>query len=263
MTVLKKNNTINKKYIGRYGKFSLCVVDDEAIRNRAEYSEEFSDYGVNIGKKGLPTLNFKFIPADEIWIAKSMKPSERHFIIDNALNYIKGIERKMDPGAAYDRALSIELAQRTKDALNKYHIRRKKPAKFPSHAEVPKQVYLRKWGIIHDFNDTVNIFRVNGEVVRDLYKTDYVEGGHAYVYDWIPKNEIWIEAAVRADEVPVILLHEFLERTLMKYRHFPYVRAHEAASKAEFEHRGIFTKKDALSLTRKIVINKLLRYIKY
>ena len=123
MAVKKDNTQIKKKFFGRYGKFKIYIVDDEAIRNRAEYSEEFSDYGVNIGKKGLSTLNFKFIPEDEIWIAKSMKPSERHFIIGNALNYIKGIERKMDPGDAYDNALKHEQAQRTKDALNKYHLK--------------------------------------------------------------------------------------------------------------------------------------------
>lgn len=258
-----KSKQIKKKFIGKYGKFKMYLVDDETIRNKAEYSEEFSDYGVNIGKKGLPTLNFKFIPEDEIWIAKSLKPSERHFIIENALHYIRGIERKMDPGDAYDSALKYEKAQRTKDALSKYHLKLKKEIKYPSHTEVPGKVYIKKYGTIHDEGDDVKIYLIKGEVVRDLYKTDYVEGGHAYVYNWIPKDEIWIESSVKPDEIPVILLHEFLERTLMKFRHFPYVKAHVAASKAEFEHRGIFTKKDALNLTRKIVINKLLRYIKY
>src|SRR5947207_530819 len=99
-----KSRLFNKKFIGKYGKFKIYIVNDEAIRNKAEYSEEFSDYGVNLGKKGLPTLNFKFIPENEIWIAGSIKPSERHFIIDNALSYIKGISHKMNPGDAYDNA---------------------------------------------------------------------------------------------------------------------------------------------------------------
>ena len=68
---------------------------------------------------------------------------------------------------------------------------------------------------------------------------------------------------MNADEIPVVLLHEFLERTLMKYKHFPYVRAHVAASKVEFEHRGIFNKKDSLGLTKKVVMEKLLKDIKY
>src|SRR5205085_11557611 len=106
ITTMKKKhkNIFDKKLTGRFGKFSIYIVNDEKIRNKAEYAEEFSDYGVNIGKKGLATLNFKFIPENEIWIAKSIKPSERHFIIDNALSYIKGVERGMDPSNAYDNA---------------------------------------------------------------------------------------------------------------------------------------------------------------
>jgi hypothetical protein len=218
---------------------------------------------LNIGKKGLSTLNFKFIPKNEIWIAKSIKPSERHYLISNALTYIKGIERGVDPGDSYDKALDKEKSERTKDAINKLHIKNNKSVVNPLHRDIPQKVYSKEYGIIKDSKETVKIFLVNGGVVRDLYKTDYVEGGHAYVYDWIPEDEIWIEKTVKQDEIPVIILHEFLERTLMKYKKFPYVRAHVAASKVEFEHRGIFNKKDALSLTRSIVINKLLRNIKY
>ena len=261
--IIKQKNNFNKKLAGRFGKFSIFIVNDEKIRNSAQYAEEFSDYGVNIGKKGLATLNFKFIPENEIWIAKSIKPAERHFINDNALSYIKAVERGVDPGVAYDNAIKHEQVSRKKDLINKLHIKKHKEIENPAHKDVPKKVYLKKWGTIKDPNDKVSIFLVNGRAIRDLYKTDYVEGGHAYVYDWIPNDEIWIEKSVKPDEAPVIVLHEFLERTLMKYRHFPYVRAHVAASKAEFEHRGIFSKKDALSLTRKIVINKLLKDIKY
>jgi sRNA-binding regulator protein Hfq len=258
-----QNNEFGKKLIDRWGKYTIYLVNDEKIRNTAEYAEEFSDYGVNIGKKGLSTLNFKFIPKNEIWIARSIRSSERHFIISNALAYIKGIERGVDPGDSYDKALDKEKSERTKDATNKLHIKNNKSAANPLHKDIPKKVYSKEYGVINDSKEKVNIFLINGGVVRDLYKTDYVEGGHAYVYDWIPEDEIWIEKTVKQDEIPVIILHEFLERTLMKYKKFPYVRAHVAASKVEFEHRGIFNKKDALSLTRSIVINKLLRNINY
>lgn len=259
----EKSNQFKKKLIGKWGKFSIYLVDDETVRNKAEFAEEFSDYGVNIGKKGLSTLNFKFIPENEIWIAKSMKPSERHFIIGNALAYIRGIERGMGPGDAYDYAIKREQANRTKDALHRLHLKLKKMPENPKHKDIPKKLYFKKYGIIKDVNEIVNVNLIDGEVVRDLYKTDYVEGGHAYVYEWIPLDEIWIDKIVPMDEVPVVILHEFLERTLMKYRKFPYVRAHVAASKVEFEHRGIFDKRDALSLNRRIVIQKLLKDIKY
>jgi len=256
-------NEFKKKLIDKWGKFTIYLVDDEAVRNKAEYAEEFSDYGVNIGKKGLATLNFKFIPEDEIWIAKSIKASERHFIIGNALAYVKNIERGVDPGVSYDRAIVREQSQRRNEARNKLHLKVKAPIDNPIHKDVPKKVYASKYLTINDVNDKVTAFLINGQVVRDLYKTDYVEGGHGYVYEWIPLDEIWIDNKVKPDEYPVIILHEFLERVLMKYKKFPYVRAHNAALKVEFEHRGIFNKKDAAELSRWIVMNKLLKDIKY
>lgn len=261
--MVEKKNSFIIELIGRWGKFKIYLVDDEAIRNKAEYAEEFSDYGVNIGKKGLATLNFSFIPVDEIWIAKSIKPSERHFIIYNALAYIRGIERGLKPDVSYDNAIKHEQSMRANDLRNKLHIKAKEPPANPSHKNISPKVYIKKYGVIKDVNDTVNIYSIKGEIVRDLYKTDYVEGGHGYVYEWIPLNEIWIDIDVPSDEIPVVMLHEFTERTLMKYRKFPYVRAHVAASKVEFEHRGIFNKKDALNLSRRIVMNKLLKDINY
>jgi hypothetical protein len=258
-----EKNKFPKKIIGKWGKYTIYLVNDEKIRNSTEYAEEFSDYGMNIGKKGLPTLNFKFIPENEIWISRSIEPSERHYIISNALAYIRGIERGLDPGDAYDKALDKEKSERRKDTVNKLHFKNYEPFDNPHHNEIPPKIYIKKYGVINDKEEKVNVFTIDGEVVRDLYKTDYVEGGHAYVYDWIPIDEIWIEKIIKSDEIPVIILHEFLERTLMKYKKFPYVRAHIAAAKSEFEHRGIFNKKDALNLTRSIVINKLLRNIKY
>jgi hypothetical protein len=260
--IAKKNNFIIR-LIGRWGKFKIYLVDDEAIRNKAEYAEEFSDYGVNIGKKGLSTLNFSFIPENEIWIAKSIKPNERHFIISNALAYIKGIERGLKPDVSYDNAIKHEKTIRANDLRNKLHIKANVLPANPVHKNIPAKVYIKTYGMIKDVNDIVNIYSIKGEVVRDLYKTDYVEGGHGYVYEWIPINEIWIDIDVPSDEIPVVILHEFTERTLMKYKKFPYVRAHVAASKVEFEHRRIFNKKDALNLSMRIVMNKLLKDIRY
>jgi hypothetical protein len=262
---MEKNpkNIFKKKLIGTFGKFTIYLVDDEIVRNKAEYAEEFSDYGVNICKKGLSTLNFKFIPKDEIWIAKSIKQSERHFIIGNALSYVKNIENGINPGDAYDKALEKEQARRTKDIINKLHIKQHKPMEDPPHKDIPGKVYVRKYLTIKDNKDIVKVYLINGEVVRDLYKTDYVEGGHGYVYEWIPLDEIWVDAKVKADEIPVIILHEYLERILMKFKGFPYVRAHNAALKVEFDHRGIFNKKDAASLSRHVVMYKLLKNIKY
>lgn len=251
-----------KKEIGRWGKFHLYLVDDEAIRNKAEYAEEFSDYGVNLGKKGLPTINFKFIPSNEIWIAKSIKIGERHFIIDNSLAYIKAIERGTPPDKAYDIALRYEKSARTKDAIQKLRLKNNTSFINLPHKEIAEKIYVSEYTAIKDVDDTVKIYLVEGEYVRDLHKTDYVEGGHGYVYPWIPENEIWVDSSIDSKEIPVIVLHEFTERTLMKYKKISYARAHIAASKVEFEHRGIFDKKSLNKLNKRFVLSILLKNIK-
>lgn len=248
-----------KKAIGRWKKFHIYLVDDEAIRDQAEYAEEFSDYGVNLGKRGLPTINFKFVPDHEIWIAKSIKTNERHFIMANALAYVKSIERGLSPDKAYDLALLHEKAARTKDAIHKLRLKNKASFINLPHEKIAEKIYVSEYAVIKDVDGTVRIYLVSGEYVRDLYKTDYVEGGHDYVYPWIPENEIWIDSVIDPEEIPVIVLHEFTERTLMKYKKISYARAHFAAAKVEFEHRGIFDKKSLKKLSRQFVLSRLLK----
>ncbi len=252
---VKTKNAIAKRLFGRWGKYTVYIVDDEAIRNRAQYAEEFSDYGVNIGERGLVTINFPFIPLNEIWVAKSIKLSERHFIVHEALSYVAGVDRGLSAGEAYDHALRCEQIMRTREAIHKFNLRKKNIVfKNPVHADVSRKIYRAVYATIADGAHVVTVYQVNGEVVRDIYKTDYVAGGHGYVYAWIPQNEIWIDDSIPRDEIPVIILHEFIERTLMKHKRFPYVKAHVIASKIEFQHRGHFYKKDVVRLNARAVM---------
>ncbi len=244
--------TIAKKKLGEWGKYTVYIVDDRAVRNRAQYAQEFSNYGVNIGEKGLVTVNFPFIPFNEIWIARSVKLFERHFIINEALTYVRGVDRGLSGGAAYDAAIHHEQSSRmrTNKKRKAWHIQ--KPVK------VPAEVYIKKYLTIKNHSDIVKVYLINGRVVRDIYQIDYVEGGHGYVYPWIPKDEIWIDSALDTREIPLIVLHEYTERTLMKQRKFPYVKAHNIASKIEFTYRGkSLSKKQASSLTTQIVFRMI------
>jgi hypothetical protein len=90
---------------------------------------------------------------------------------------------------------------------------------------------------------------------------DYLEGGHGYVYKWVPLNEIWLEDVVENSEKPLILLHEYTELMLMKYKGMDYDKAHSIASKVEFEHRNKdFSKADALNLTKEKVLEMAERF---
>jgi hypothetical protein len=78
------------------------------------------------------------------------------------------------------------------------------------------------------------IWVVNGEMVRDKLDTDFTEGGHGLVYNYIPNNEIWLDDQVQPSERKAILAHELHENIDMN-KGLKYDKAHQRAS--EFEHR--------------------------
>src|SRR5262249_29380878 len=83
----------------------------------------------------------------------------------------------------------------------------------------------------------VDVWLVDGNLVRSYYKTDYTEGGHGYVYPWVPRPQIWVEDGVDHREVPFIVCHEYLERRLMRDEGLDYDTAHAICSKAGWARR--------------------------
>ena len=94
----------------------------------------------------------------------------------------------------------------------------------------------------------VKICAVNADYVRDtdpgLGFNEFVDGGHHYVtsykkYKMIPEDEIWIDDVfeLKPNDFKAILLHEYIERNLMKYKKWTYSAAHEYANKKEADYR--------------------------
>ena len=92
--------------------------------------------------------------------------------------------------------------------------------------------WKRPWGTMWD---GTKIFIVDGPHVREKYFVDYVEGGHGYVYKFIPKGEIWIEDMENKFDQGMNLLHEIYELTLMKYvpAKKEYDPAHDCSANVE------------------------------
>jgi hypothetical protein len=258
MEIINQAKEFKKRLVGNWGKYTIYLVDDEAVRNSAESAQNFGDFGVNLAQGGLRVINFSFIPKNEIWIAKSVKFSERRFVIDYTLAYVRNVERGLSSDKADDKAMAEEKSSRAKGALEEFHLKKGQSLKNIPRSEVAKKVYLHKYLTLQDDKEKVKIYLIDGQIVRDLYKTDYVEGGHGYVYTWIPKDEIWIDNTLNKEEMPVIVLHEFVERTLMKHKHLSYNKSHHFASKVEFEHRGIFNKQALKNVNKEVVFEKLL-----
>lgn len=78
----------------------------------------------------------------------------------------------------------------------------------------------------------VRIYLVDGRFIRDQISVDFTQGGHGYVYDYIPENEVWIDNA-NLKEKRFIIMHELTERYLMKYEGKSYHQAHNMANTIE------------------------------
>lgn len=225
---------MNKKLIDQYGQYKVYTVDGKAMRDMSPEAQEFGGSSIH--------AYLKCIPENEIWIEDDVPPEEQKVLIASALYQLKQIEDGKKPRMAYDDGLKREKDYRESGALS-----RKQPWK--ANRPAPRDIYLGKYGRME--SEDIIVYLVDGEKVRNTFKTDFIEGGHGYVYHWVPNKEIWIEKGPHTDaEAPFILLHEYVERTLMKYRKMTYEKAHEIAAKVEFSKRpDKVTEKDVLALT--------------
>ena len=79
----------------------------------------------------------------------------------------------------------------------------------------------------------VEVWLADGRLVREKYFIDFTQGGNHERYNWIPDNEIWIDDDMSLDERSFIIVHEFLERYLMREGNMSYDEAHKHADELE------------------------------
>jgi len=228
-----KSRSINKIKIEKIGPYSIFTVDGAAVRDMSEDGDEFDHFSTHLE---LP----KVVPDKEIWIDEKVTKHERFFLIHSGVNeYEYKAKGKRN---WYEDVLKHERQERDKVDSVKFKSK-------PNPEQVPESVYVKLYCDVDD----QKVYLINGEKVRDLYKTDFCCGGNDQVYHkWIPRNEIWIEKDLtEKEEIPITILHEFVERTLMKYKRYSYDKAHTIATKVDFKYRRKFTKEDAENLTAK------------
>ena len=222
------------KLIDEIMDFKVWQVDGEYVRDKI--NREFTNFGQH--------FRFPFIPKYEFWIDKEHAPGEKHFFIDHLL-----VEWDlMSKGADYDVAIAKgdlkEKKERAKTTLmeklerivlsaitegeNGFRIKSGMTAK-----EVPDLIYEER---IHKDYDNIKVWIINGEAVRDLYFIDYTEGGHHFVYPWVPLKEVWLDDDLGPEERNFVLLHELHERFLMA-KGLDYSKAHASSSAIEYKCR--------------------------
>jgi hypothetical protein len=207
-------NVPSKKFLKKFLGHDVYLVDGSWLRKNFTEFGDFLDAGVH-GASHVVHWLFPSIPKNEIWVADELNLRERDISIAVAGELLKHIAN----------GLPIKEASKLAKAANK--LQRKKNAGKPD--KVRKSVYM--------VLDGVTIHIVRGEQVRDTHDPHFIEGGHGYVYDYVPKNEIWIDDTLDPDEITPVYLHEFSERHLMKSKGMSYDDAHERAIEIEYHYR--------------------------
>jgi len=199
------------------GGFQVWIVDGSYIRSQVD--EEFTNFGQH--------YRYPYIPENEFWIDQEAEHDERCFFIEHML-----VEnRLMAGGMSYERA--IVEADRAERAERRKAGDVRRVTGSGKHLPDPHTVHERLW---KKLENGVSVWIVNGRLVRSVFDIDYTEGGHDYVYEFVPQNEVWIDDALVEAERGYVLLHELHERNRMA-QGWPYSKAHAESSQLEYHYR--------------------------
>jgi len=216
MNLINKN--IRLKKIGQRGKITIWLVDGLTIRR--DLDSEFTNFGQH--------YRFKFIPKYEFWIDKEAVPNERRFFIDHLLTEWRLMRR----GVSYNEALDIANNKERSERLKALDLRRVIDER--GRPDVAK-LHLE---LLEKTPEGVSIWLVDGKLVRSIFDVEFTEGGHDLIYDFVPKNEVWIDNDVKEEERKFVILHETYERELMK-KGMSYPQAHKKAGRIEWQARQV------------------------
>ena len=200
----------------KIGKFKVYKVDGNYIR--AHLEPNFTNFG--------QYYRFpKLIPKYEFFIDQEGFPAELGFYLTHLITEF----RAMESGMSYDKAL---------DLADKYEeVERHKSKKYKnapkSYPEQIKKIQKKK---IYTFRG-IDVYLIDDDLVRDLYRVEFTEGGHDKIYKFIPKNTVWISSSVNKKEIPFLIIHEIVEKFLMD-KGMSYNKAHIIATKKEWESRN-------------------------
>jgi len=211
------------KKVGKISNFKICIVDGKYIRDKID--EEFTNFG--------QSYQFNFIPKNEFWLDQEGTPGEKKLYIRIMLMMNKYLQEGMTHEKAVEKVNEFEQEIRKKTKLIKEKLK-EQPSK------IIDSIHKK---LLKEYSKYLNVWIVDGEAVRGLFFLDFTQGGHYYVYPFIPKNEVWIDDDINESEIKFVLLHELHERRLMakggKYIHenLRADDAHSRSSKLEYYFR--------------------------
>jgi hypothetical protein len=201
------------KEIDLRGDVVIWAVDGAYVRGHID--EEFTNFGQH--------FRYKYIPENEFWIDLGTKSDEWKFFIDHLL-----VEhRLMAQGASYKTAIVAADKEERKERRRAGDVKKitDRGQKLPEG----KDVHVRLW---KKLKNGVSVWIVSGRLVRSVFDIDFTAGGHDYVYEFVPQNEVWIDDDIEEAERGYVLLHELHERNRMASG-WDYDKSHAEASHLE------------------------------
>jgi hypothetical protein len=94
--------------------------------------------------------------------------------------------------------------------------------------------------------DGKKIMLVNGDEVKVKYDMDFIEGGNGERQGYIPKDEIWVDANLKPDQIAPVVAHEAHEMALMA-QGMKYEAAHKKANAVEKDVRTAQTASETVA----------------
>lgn len=207
------------KKIKKIGQIVVWRVDGQYVREHLDL--EFTNFGQH--------EQFVFIPDNELWLDRENQPGEQEYFIETMLAMRKFL------AGGISRAEAVKIADQLEQTAR---LKNKKVRQLWRHKGEPKTLLEIHERLIKKYcTEGLQVWLVNGELVRGLYFLDFTQGGHHCAYDFIPETEIWIDDDLRRQEYAFVILHELYERRLMRERRMNYDDAHDAANVIEAQAR--------------------------
>jgi hypothetical protein len=199
------------------GDFQVWTVDGSYVRSHID--EEFTNFGQH--------YRYPYIPEKEFWIDEEAEHDERAFFIDHLLVEHELMAKGVPYSDAITQADRVERRERRRagDVRKVTHQGKQLPD--------PRAVHEKLW---KKLENGVEVWVVNGRLVRSVFDIDFTAGGHDHVYEFVPQGEVWIDDAIQEKERGYVLLHELHERNRMAGG-TPYSQAHKESSHLEFRCR--------------------------
>jgi hypothetical protein len=210
----KKVGDVYRYSMGKKDNLDIWIVDGGQVRLKI-----FSSflYGGN-------EQRYPFNPKGEIWIDNAISCEEYYLTLAHELN-----ERHLMAKfgwtylTAHDSSLSIEQTiRRTNEEISRSHeasLKKVSPTDYNNIKEIkaiPDSIQIQNiYRMLADKREGVEIWIVDGYMVRKNIYPDFGFSGNEYSYHFIPENEIWIDGQITCEETEYSIITEIKERQLM------------------------------------------------